>query len=99
MVGAVNESGLHVNHGVTGHDAIFHGFLDTLLDWPDIFLGYGATDGLIHKLKTFSGFLGFKLKHRMPVLTATSGLANILALGSNFFLDRFPICYLWFANI
>ena len=79
VVGTVDERDFHAHHRVTRQDAVFHGFLNTLVDRGDVILGDDATRDLLDELVTLARAGRLDVDDHMAKLAAATGLADELA--------------------
>src|SRR5438093_1491404 len=78
---------LHVFDFVPGKNAASHGFLDSLLDRLDVFARHSAADDAIFENEAGAGPARLDRDPHVTVLTAATGLADILAFGIGFGAD------------
>ncbi len=77
MVGTEHQIDLDVHAGETGHDAGFHGVLNTLVHSGNVFLGNDAAGDGVDEFVPLAR-IRFHLDDHMTVLPATAGLLGVL---------------------
>ena len=73
--GAVDDAHLHAVDGVSGEDAVLHGFLESFLEGRHVFLGDVAALDLVDELETHESFVGgADFEEDIGELTLAAGL-------------------------
>src|SRR5581483_4932496 len=99
VVAAVVERSLDVHHGIAGQYTAFHGFLHTLVDRLDVFLGNDAADDVVDELVTLARLVRLETNLGMAVLPASAGLANVFAFRFALLADGLAIRHLRLTDV
>src|SRR5579885_2661211 len=99
MIRPIVESDDHVDHRISGDNAVLQCFADTVLDGFDIFLWHSAANNGIDKLKALATLVGCHFNPHITVLAVTAGLPDELALRLRFTGDGLTIGDLGTPNV
>src|SRR3989344_132820 len=99
MIGTVIQSNFHIHQWETGHNASFHGLLNSLFSWFNEFSRNGSAFNSINKFITNPTFKGLYSQPNMAVLTTTARLFNIFTFGLSLLGDGLFVSHLGTTDI
>ena len=99
MVGTEVNRSLHVHNREAAERTSLESLLDALFDRRDVFRRNHAALDLVDELEALAGFLRFELEAHMSVLTATTGLLDVLVLVLDRSRDRLAVSNLRSAHV
>src|SRR5580765_7358848 len=88
VITAVEQRRLDIDHRITGQHSAFERFLNALVDRFDEFLRYRPANDLVDEFVPGPRWLRIEINLRVSVLTATTGLPDVLAFRFGVSADR-----------
>ena len=92
-------SAFEVHNFVSCQRTALGGFLDTVVDGLDVFLGDAAADGCVDEFVALACFLRLEANFTVTVLTFTAGLTHVLTFGFHTLADGFAVGYLRLTDV
>src|SRR5437867_5083456 len=91
MIRSVVECNFDIDHWITSNNTIFQCFTNAILNGFNIFPGHRTTNNGIDKLKALAAFVWRHSNPHITILSMSTSLPDMLALGSGFTCNRLAI--------